>query len=221
MKKKVLISVITLLLIVGGVFVVRGFTQTGVTALDDSFTREFLDEEVEVGEGFYLFEARNGQYTMWFPENYYIANDRFAYESSNVFEVFNVGSGKEISEAFNRTLQVDYRGRDDQNLEDVQEEFIRLLASSSYQDEFKEYNLEEQIIQYGYSHITAGGHNIEVKNPNELAPNTFFGIASKKDGSEFVMIQYDILCDEKQPCDVNANEEIEFFESLIEHVNFK
>ncbi|TSB48543.1 hypothetical protein [Alkalicoccobacillus porphyridii] len=130
MKKKLLISFISIFIVVGGIFVVRGFTQTGVTALDDSFTREFLDEDIEVGKGFYFYEARNGKYTMWFPEDFYINKDQSFYQSNERMELVRLLSSE--SAKYDESIQLNYRGRSHDNKNTIESRFQELLVALSF-----------------------------------------------------------------------------------------
>ena len=46
-------------------------------AFNDDFTKEFLVKDAETPEGFHLFESGTKKYTMFFPENYLVADGAY------------------------------------------------------------------------------------------------------------------------------------------------
>ncbi|MEH7290147.1 hypothetical protein ACRBU7_05500 [Priestia aryabhattai] len=78
MKKhtKTIIVVITgATILIGGIWGINESRYPNVPAFDDHFTRKFLNKDKKVEDGFYEFKSKTGQYTMWFPEEFVIAND--------------------------------------------------------------------------------------------------------------------------------------------------
>lgn len=73
---KTIIVVITgATILIGGIWIINESRYPNVPAFKDHFTREFLNKDKKVDDGFYEFKSRTGQYTMWFPEEFVIAND--------------------------------------------------------------------------------------------------------------------------------------------------
>ncbi|TSB48545.1 hypothetical protein [Alkalicoccobacillus porphyridii] len=218
MKKKTMIFILSILLLVGGFFIVRSVTQTGVTALDDSFTREFLDEDVKVGDGFYLFESRNGKYDMVFPEDFHIVSP--GYESSERFESLrllfeDVMNGVNVT----KNIQIDYRGRDQQRKSDYERDFERSLQAHSFEMQYQEYENNGYLIKHGSSYLTLNGNEVVATNPEEYNPNTYFAIISTSDYSQYILLRYRIICEEEH-CNSNKEQEDNFFKELIEGIQF-
>ncbi|OUT33216.1 hypothetical protein B1R96_00630, partial [Priestia aryabhattai] len=78
MKKrtKTLPAIITgVAILIGGIWLINESRYPNVPAFDDHFTREFLNKDKKVDDGFYEFESKTGQYTMWFPEEYTLLSE--------------------------------------------------------------------------------------------------------------------------------------------------
>ncbi|MEW4280607.1 hypothetical protein [Priestia megaterium] len=78
MKKrtKTIIAVIAgAAILIGGIWMINESRYPKVPAFDDHFTREFLNKDKKVDDGFYEFKSKTGQYTMWFPEEYQLLHE--------------------------------------------------------------------------------------------------------------------------------------------------
>ncbi|NEW00973.1 hypothetical protein GYH73_004680 [Bacillus megaterium] len=78
MKKrtKTIIAVIAgAAILIGGIWMINEGRYPNVPAFDDHFTREFLNKDKKVDDGFYEFKSKTGQYTMWFPEEYQLIHE--------------------------------------------------------------------------------------------------------------------------------------------------
>lgn len=77
MKKrtKTLSAIITgAAILIGAIWLINESRYPNVQAFDDHFTRKFLNKDKKVNDGFYEFESKTGQYTMWFPEEYQVSH---------------------------------------------------------------------------------------------------------------------------------------------------
>lgn len=86
MKKrtKTIIAVIAgAAILIGGIWMINESRYPNVPAFDDHFTREFLNKDKKVDDGFYEFKSKTGQYTMWFPEGYTLLNEDGDYSRDN------------------------------------------------------------------------------------------------------------------------------------------
>ncbi|TSB48542.1 hypothetical protein [Alkalicoccobacillus porphyridii] len=218
MKKKIVISILTVLIVVGGIFVVRGFTQTGVTALDDSFTREFLDEDVEVGDGFYFYEARNGKYTMWFPEDFYISDDPSLFSSSEHFENLEIYQNGKDDSGLERTIQVIYDGNNYEN--DKQFRLNSLLEDFSSSGEINTEEVDGNTIYYGSSYIEMNGKERVVNDEDQKWSNRYYALVSNHNESKLLEIRYRLYCEDEESCAKNQENELLLFNNLIKNVKF-
>ncbi|TSB48544.1 hypothetical protein [Alkalicoccobacillus porphyridii] len=220
MKKKILILLLSLLFLVGGFFIVRSLTQTGVTALDDSFTREFLDENVEVGKGFYFYEARNGNYTMWFPEDFYIEGDPAQFESKDHFELIHSYYEEENPEGISKSLQFNYDGDSNQTLQSMDRFLDRLLKEFSYEGQYEKKELDNKVLYFGSSYVELEDKKLMHYEANGNA-NNYFALIHNQDGTKAVSVRYSIFCsDEKKSCSLEQENEDNFFRRLIESISF-
>ncbi|MED3865200.1 hypothetical protein [Priestia megaterium] len=60
---------------IGGIWLINESRYPNVSAFDDHFTREFLNKDKKVDDGFYKFKSKTSQYTMLFPEEYQIVHE--------------------------------------------------------------------------------------------------------------------------------------------------
>ncbi|MEB2289886.1 hypothetical protein [Priestia megaterium] len=73
---KTIIVVITgATILIGGIWIINESRYPNVPAFKDHFTREFLNKDKKVDDGFYEFKSRTGQYTMWFPKGYQLIKE--------------------------------------------------------------------------------------------------------------------------------------------------
>ncbi|PGK31128.1 hypothetical protein CN902_09100 [Priestia megaterium] len=72
-RSKVIMIVITgAAILIGAIWLINESRYPNVRAFNDHFTREFLNKDKKVDDGFYEFKSKTGQYTMWFPEEYQV-----------------------------------------------------------------------------------------------------------------------------------------------------
>ncbi|TSB48546.1 hypothetical protein FN960_03050 [Alkalicoccobacillus porphyridii] len=218
MKKKVSLAVLSIIIVVGSYFVIREFTQTGVTALDDSFTREFLDEDVEVGDGFYFYEARNGKYTMWLSEDYFIVQEPTLFYSKDQLENINLEHNNNSTE-IRKSIKLQYRGRNYDHTETAYRDFEELSDIYSFENQHEVIEDGDRLIYFGSSNQWNDGGNIVTRDSGEYDPNRYFALVSTVNGSQYATIQYGIYYD-GEACGLNQNEEEQFFQGLLLNIRF-
>ena len=59
-------------ILTGAIWLINESRYPNVPAFDDHFTRKFLNKDKKVGDGFYEFKSKTGQYSMWFPKEYQV-----------------------------------------------------------------------------------------------------------------------------------------------------
>ncbi|MGX1374445.1 hypothetical protein RKD56_001563 [Priestia megaterium] len=83
-RTKTLPAIITgVAILIGGIWMINESRYPNVPAFDDHFTRKFLNKDKKVGDGFYEFKSKTGQYTMWFPEGYRLLSENGDYARDN------------------------------------------------------------------------------------------------------------------------------------------
>ncbi|WP_368384796.1 hypothetical protein [Priestia aryabhattai] len=78
MKKrmKTIIAVLAgTVILTAGIWLINESRYPKVPAFNDHFTREFLNKDKKVADGFYEFKSKTGQYAMWFPEEYQLIHE--------------------------------------------------------------------------------------------------------------------------------------------------
>ena len=71
----VLVMVIVIIVVASKVWNSQSMPDT--PAFNDDFTKEFLVKDAETPEGYHLFESGTKNYTMLFPENYYMSDGSY------------------------------------------------------------------------------------------------------------------------------------------------
>ncbi|WP_255323461.1 hypothetical protein [Priestia megaterium] len=73
--KTIIAVIIGITILIGGGWLINESRYPNVPAFNDHFTRKFLNKDKKVDDGFYEFESKTGQYTMWFPEKYQLLHE--------------------------------------------------------------------------------------------------------------------------------------------------
>ncbi|MFE0623495.1 hypothetical protein ACFW1J_18960 [Priestia aryabhattai] len=74
-KKTIIAAIVGSSILIGGIWLINEERYPNAPAFDDHFTRKFLNKDKKVDHGFYEFESKTGQYTMWFPEEYQLLHE--------------------------------------------------------------------------------------------------------------------------------------------------
>jgi len=72
--KTIIVVIAGAAVLIGRIWMINESRDPNVPAFNDHFTREFLNNDKKVDDGFYEFKSKTEQYTMWFPEEFAIAN---------------------------------------------------------------------------------------------------------------------------------------------------
>ncbi|WP_139366220.1 MULTISPECIES: hypothetical protein [Bacillaceae] len=164
MKKAFIISALALLIILGGIFLVRGMGQQGDIALKDNFTSSFIQEDIDTSEGFHFFRSGNGQYTLWFPKNFYLEKEPPLYISKDNHELMNFFESSYTDSGLERSFQIRYQGMSDQESSDIT--LKRLLDDFAFERNYEELITENTNIFFGPSNITMDGKEAVISNPD-------------------------------------------------------
>ena len=87
-------------ILIGVVWLINESRYPNVPAFDDHFTREFLNRDKKVDDGFYEFKSKTGQYTIWFPEEYQLLheNEQQYVRDGNFYERWRASSIKKYKD---------------------------------------------------------------------------------------------------------------------------
>ncbi|MBM7837002.1 hypothetical protein JOC54_000233 [Alkalihalobacillus xiaoxiensis] len=218
MKKGILISILIILFIVGGFFVIRAMNQAEDVALSDEFTSRFLDEDVETHKGFHYFESGNGKFSMWFPEGYYVEEDPSIYISKPHYEAMQFFE-KETSTDTRGALQLRYQKEDSQR--SIDHAFNRLLDGLAFDNQYETEEIDNRIIHYGASYQDMVEKQVETSNPNDiLGANRYFAFIQDQEGTQYILINYRLNCSNRSKCNIDDEAEAEFFQTIYRNITF-
>ncbi|ERN53834.1 hypothetical protein A33I_10160 [Alkalihalophilus marmarensis DSM 21297] len=217
MQKRIVMVSLFILLVLGGFFVVKAMNGEA-TALNDSFTKEFIVEEF-VEEDFHLFESKTGQYRMLFPNEFQMISEppEFYGRRGVGFENWSAqifGSNNGLRHAF----QVKFTN-DEVDL--FNSRLNTMLGNYAYQDQYQELENDQTLIYHGSSFITVIDKKGVIKDPNKYEANSFFGLVRDKNSNKSIELYYSLTCfNEELGCSVNANYQYEFALKLMESIKF-
>jgi hypothetical protein len=222
MKKGIWIPIVVLIALGGGVAMAFALNSSDDIALTDDFTSSFLDPEVETDEGFHYFQSEKNNFSMWFPAGYYIEDDPVRYESKDHFEFLNIYE-EETTTSKDRGyigyIQLKYRDNMTERRAHLQ--LNRLLDDLSYDNQYEELQTENAMIYYGSSYYTLEGKRGVTYDPATHSANQYFALVQSPDAKEFITVDYRILCDNYESCEVKNERESRFFETLIHNIRFQ
>ncbi len=220
MKKTYLISsVLALLVLLGGIFLVRGIGQPNDIALSDRFTSSFLQEDIQTDEGFHFFESQNGHYSMWYPEGFYLQGESSSYLSKEHNEKLIFFENESDTNGIERHFQIRYIGERTSGA--AQTHLHLLLDDSSYEGEHTELTNDTNQIFYGSSYKKVEGTDVVTLSPSEHEANRYFALVVNHDETRLISITYRLNCLEQATCKIDTKKEESFFETFINHIEFR
>jgi hypothetical protein len=218
LKKRIVIISLIFLLGLGGFFVVKAMNGDA-TALNDSFTKEFIAEEW-VEDEFHLFESKTGQYRMLFPDRFQMISDppEFYGRQGDGFETWSAL----VFEEDNNGISYDFRVRFREPETDLVKTHLRImLEDHSYQNQYEETKTNETIIYHGSSFWDSRDPRGDNKDPNQNEANNFFGLIRDAHSNRSIEFVYSTICyKEELSCKVNAEKQYEFALKLMKSIEF-
>ncbi|MEB4860584.1 hypothetical protein [Priestia megaterium] len=178
-------------ILIGGIWMGNETRYPNVPAFNDHFTREFLEKDKKVDDGFYEFKSKTGQYTMWFPEEYQLihenkedyslngnAYERWVASSENSFNNKNGISyiNVELAEKVKENEEVNVESLFKKNLHVNQPKKIETAHISIYYDSVYTYfkGTEEKV----------------VKNNIKYVPNTYVAYIADENTDKVIELYY-------------------------------
>jgi hypothetical protein len=178
-------------ILIGGIWMINETRYPNVPAFNDHFTREFLEKDKKVDDGFYEFKSKTGQYRMWFPEEYQLihenkedyslngnAYERWVASSENSFNNKNGISyiNVELAEKVKENEEVNVESLFKKNLHVNQPKKIETAHISIYYDSAYTYfkGTEEKV----------------VKNNIKYVPNTYVAYIADENTDKVIELYY-------------------------------
>ncbi|MDI3092468.1 hypothetical protein [Priestia megaterium] len=194
MKKrtKTIIAVIAgAAILIGGIWMINESRYPNVPAFDDHFTREFLNKDKKVDDGFYEFKSKTGQYTMWFPEEYQLIHENKEDYSINgkdyerwVASSENFFNNKSEISYINVELTDKVKKNEDINVESVFKKNLHVNMP-------KKIETANASIYYDSAYTYFKGTEEKVvKNNIKYVPNTYVAYIADKDTDRVIELYY-------------------------------
>ncbi|MDV2884844.1 hypothetical protein RYX45_06615 [Alkalihalophilus pseudofirmus] len=216
-KRIVVLSMVAILGLVS-YFTVR-FMNSEATALNDSFTKEFIAEEF-VDEDFHLFQSKTGQYRMLFPNEFQMVSEppEFYGRQGDYYEHWAAQIFNEKSNGISYYFTVKFR---EDEVDFHKTRLNRMLEDNSYNGLFEELVTKDKIISHGSSFWDSNDPRGDKKDPNKYNANVFFGLIVDPDSNRSIVIDYSTICyKEELGCDLDSDAEYEFALKLMKSIDF-
>ncbi|RID83708.1 hypothetical protein D1953_15535 [Peribacillus asahii] len=189
-------------------------------ALEESkeFTNNFLTK-LPGEKDFQQFQSKTGRYSMLYPNEFYIP-DVFYEVSEDYFEnwMSEKTSYVEEKQVSNKVLQVMYRENEEKRTEGK----LRItLNDVSYEGQHEKMTIGNKTIYYGKSHFATNDKKVEILDPKKYEPNHFFAFVVDNETQQFVELVYSLYCYDEKACNINVEEEEEFFAKIYKSVQFE
>ncbi|ERN53833.1 hypothetical protein [Alkalihalophilus marmarensis] len=217
-KRIVVLSMVAILGLVS-YFTVR-FMNSEATALNDSFTKEFIVEEY-VEEDFHLFESKTGQYRMLFPNEFQMISEppEFYGRQGTHYEHWFGTILKETTNGISPSLKVTYK---DEEVDLTEIKLNSMLNNHAYKDNYETINLSETTIYYGSSSLIFEGTKAIITDPKVNQANTYFGLISDNNSNKSVEFYYSLDCiDKERGCEINSDLEHDIILKIIRSTEFQ
>ncbi|WP_368505298.1 hypothetical protein AB3N04_06555 [Alkalihalophilus sp. As8PL] len=216
-KRTIIVSFVVLLTLAG--FIAFKTMNKEATALNDSFTKEFIAEEW-VEDEFHLFESKTGQYRMLFPDQFQLISDppEFYGKQGDSYEHWVGQISNDNSKGIAYSFKVTFK---DEKVDLTENQLYSMLNNHAYNDQYETINSSNKTIYHGSSSLFFEGPKATIHNPNFNQANIFFGLISDEHSNKTVEIYYSLDCIEiERGCEINTQGEYEFALKLMKSVEF-
>ncbi|WP_368505300.1 hypothetical protein AB3N04_06565 [Alkalihalophilus sp. As8PL] len=213
-KKIVVVSFIVLLTLAG--FIAFKTINKEATALNDSFTKEFIEEEW-VEDDFHLFQSKTGQYRMLFPDQFQMVSDppEFYGRRGSSYEHW---LGLLRDEGINYSFKLTYTNSE---ANFVKTDLNSMLRNFAYDNQYEELPTENKTIYHGSSRIVLENGKGIIKDPTKNVANSFFGLVSDDQSNQLVEFYYSVDCfNEEHGCEIDAEQEYELALKIMNSIEF-
>ncbi|WP_195780979.1 hypothetical protein [Priestia megaterium] len=210
MKKrtKTIIAVIAgAAILIGGIWMINESRYPNVPAFDDHFTREFLNKDKKVDDGFYEFKSKTGQYTMWFPEEYQLIheNDEDYVVSGNMYERWVASYTKKYKND-SRINSISLKLSEGRDPEDESFSVESLMKNRFNVSEPRLIETSNTRIYYQSAYIYFKGPKKHVVNDNKKhAPNTYVAYVADKNSTKVIQLSIDQVGDLMEDNELGKN----------------
>ncbi|MEH7605931.1 hypothetical protein [Priestia megaterium] len=198
MKKrtKTIIAVIAgAAILIGGIWMINESRYPNVPAFDDHFTREFLNKDKKVDDGFYEFKSKTGQYTMWFPEEYQLLheNEQQYVRDGDFYERWRASS-IEKHKGKNQVNDIQVTFSEVRKQENEEFSVDTLLKRRFNVSKPEKIETDEARIYYQSAYIYFKGNEKYVINDKKKhVPNTYVAYVADKNSKKVIQLSFDSI----------------------------
>jgi len=221
MKKrtKTIIAVIAgAAILIGGIWMINESRYPNAPAFDDHFTREFLNKDKKVDDGFYEFKSKTGQYTMWFPEEYQVLH-KYREDYTRNGESYENWSASYTKLYKNNKLMYSINAKFSEN--DTESESIYMESLFKEQlDVKKPEKLETSNtrIYYDYAYTYFRGTNQHIVHDSKKhTPNIYVAYVADKESDKVIELIYDSVGENAES---NQMDRKTWFLTMLKSINF-
>ncbi|WP_129706686.1 hypothetical protein [Priestia megaterium] len=210
MKKrtKTIIAVIAgAAILIGGIWMINESRYPNAPAFDDHFTREFLNKDKKVDDGFYEFKSKTGQYTMWYPEEYQLIheNDEDYVVSGDMYERW-VASYTEKYKNDSQINSISLKLSEGRDPEDESFSVESLMKNRFNVSEPRLIETSNTRIYYQSAYIYFKGPKKHVVNDNKKhTPNTYVAYVADKNSTKVIQLSIDQVGDLMEDNELGKN----------------
>ncbi|WP_195695176.1 hypothetical protein [Priestia megaterium] len=219
-RMKTVIGVIVgVAILVGTIWLINETRYPNVTAFDDHFTRKFLNKDKKVDDGFYEFESKMGQYTMWFPEEYQLLheNNQQYVRDGNFYERWRASSIKKYKgeNQINNIQATFSEARKQENEEFSAESLLKRRFNVSKPEKLE---TDEVRIYYQSAYIYfRGAEKYVINDKSKHAPNTYVAYVADKHSKKVIQLSFNSIGERSGNSDPITEE---WFIKLCKSINF-
>ncbi|AUO12925.1 hypothetical protein [Priestia megaterium] len=214
--KTIIAVIIGITISIGGGWLINESRYPNVQAFDDHFTRKFLNKDKKVDDGFYEFESKTGQYTMWFPEEYRIIHkDASDYVKDDPYYEFLKASNNSRD---------GYKGYIDIELSEKKTNKEKIYVEGLFKKRFhinnpQKIQTDTTRIYYDSAYIYFKGTDKRViMDFNKRTSSTYAGYIADKNSERVIEFYFDST---EQLSEKSAEEREEWIIKILKSITFK
>ncbi|MCM3182002.1 hypothetical protein [Priestia megaterium] len=217
--KTIIATIAGAAILIGIIWGINESRYPNVPAFNDHFTRKFLNKDKKVDDGFYEFESKMGQYTMWFPEEYQLLheNNQQYVRDGNFYERWRASSIKKYKgeNQINNIQATFSEARKQENEEFSAESLLRRRFNVSKPEKLE---TDEVRIYYQSPYIYfRGAEKYVINDKSKHAPNTYVAYVADKHSKKVIQLSFNSIGERSGNSDPITEE---WFIKLCKSINF-
>ncbi|TPF16402.1 hypothetical protein CBE79_02060 [Priestia megaterium] len=194
-KKTIIAAIVGSSILIGGIWLINEERCPNAPAFDERFTRKFLNKDKKVDHGFYEFESKTGQYTIWFPEEYQLLHENHQQyvRDGNFYERWRASSIKKYKgeNQINNIQATFSEARKQENEEFSAESLLKRRFNVSRMEKLE---TDEVRIYYQSAYIYfRGAEKYVINDKSKHAPNTYVAYVADKNSKKVIQLSFNSI----------------------------